>query len=173
MSQITYSIQSHGKRTVDTELLQEIYEQELPVERIKKILKIKAKEDGILRYIDWNTISSSLKETFKNSTKTGISLEFLKSIGDWIETGNTLVIVSETNNTEKIEEEDIEFSLTDNDSLQDNKIQKENNRMKYKKNIISDFQNQILSSIDINKDRDISKDPIFGIELLRSCYKIC
>lgn len=62
-----------------------------------------------------------------------ISLEFLKSIGDWIETGNTLVIVSETNNTEKIEEEDIEFSLTDNDSLQDNKIQKENNRMKYKK----------------------------------------
>ena len=69
-----------------------------------------------------------------------ISLEFLKSIGDWIETGNTLVIVSETNNTEKIEKEDIEFSFTDNDSLQDNKIQKENNRMKYKKNIISDFQ---------------------------------
>ena len=168
VSQITYSIQSHGKRTVDTELLQEIYEQELPVERRKKILKIKAKEDGILRYIDWNTISSSLKETFKNSTKTDISLEFLKSIGDWIETGNTLVIVSETNNTEKIEEEDIEFSLTDKDSLQDNKIQKENNRMKYKKNIISDFQNQILSSIDINKDRDISKDPIFGIELLRN-----
>lgn len=168
VSQITYSIQSHGKRTVDTELLQEIYEQELPVERRKKILKIKAKEDGILRYIDWNTISSSLKETFKNSTKTDISLEFLKSIGDWIETGNTLVIVSETNNTEKIEEEDIEFSLTDNDSIQDNKIQKENNRMKYKKNIISDFQNQILSSIDINKDRDISKDPIFGIELLRN-----
>jgi uncharacterized membrane protein len=168
VSQITYSIQSHGKRTVDTELLQEIYEQELPVERRKKILKIKAKEDGILRYIDWNTISSSLKETFKNSTKTDISLEFLKSIGDWIETGNTLVIVSETNNTEKIEEQDIEFSLTDKDSLQDNKIQKENNRMKYKKNIISDFQNQILSSIDINKDRDISKDPIFGIELLRN-----
>lgn len=168
VSQITYSIQSHGKRTFDTELLQEIYEQELPVERRKKILKIKAKEDGILRYIDWNTISSSLKETFKNSTKTDISLEFLKSIGDWIETGNTLVIVSETNNTEKIEEEDIEFSLTDNDSLQDNKIQKENNRMKYKKNIISDFQNQILSSIDINKDRDISKDPVFGIELLRN-----
>lgn len=73
MSQITYSIQSHGKRTFDTELLQEIYEQELPVERRKKILKIKAKEDGILRYIDWNTISSSLKETFKNSTKTDIS----------------------------------------------------------------------------------------------------
>lgn len=40
--------------------------------------------------------------------------------------------------------------------------------MKYKKNIISDFQNQILSSIDINKDRDISKDPVFGIELLRN-----
>jgi uncharacterized membrane protein len=33
VSQITYSIQSHGKRTFDTELLQEIYEQELPEEK--------------------------------------------------------------------------------------------------------------------------------------------
>ena len=69
-------------------------------------------------------------------------------------------------------EEGIELSLIDNDSIQDNKIKKENNKNytnnKYKENTISDFQNQILSSIDINKDRDISKDPMFGIELLRN-----
>ena len=40
--------------------------------------------------------------------------------------------------------------------------------MKDKQNIISDFQNQILSSVDINKDRDISRDPMLGIELLRN-----
>ena len=57
ISQIIYSIQSQGKRNVDSELLQEIYKQELPTERRKKILEIKAKENGILRYIDWNTIS--------------------------------------------------------------------------------------------------------------------
>ena len=169
ISQIIHSIQSQGKRNFDTELLQEIYEQELPVERRKKIVEIKSKENGILRYIDWNSISSSLQETFKNSHQTDISLEFTKSIGDWIETGNTLVIVSETNKDKNAgEEENIEYSLIDNDSSEDNKIQNKNNKMKYKKNIISDFQNQILSSFDINKDRDISRDPMLGIELLRN-----
>ena len=169
ISQIIHSIQSQGKRNFDTELLQEIYEQELPVERRKKIVEIKSKENGILRYIDWNSISSSLQETFKNSHQTDISLEFTKSIGDWIETGNTLVIVSETNKDKNAgEEENIEYSPIDNDSSEDNIIQKENNKMKDKQNIISDFQNQILSSIDINKDRDISRDPMLGIELLRN-----
>ena len=169
ISQIIHSIQSQGKRNFDTELLQEIYEQELPVERRKKIVEIKSKENGILRYIDWNSISSSLQETFKNSHQTDISLEFTKSIGDWIETGNTLVIVSETNKDKNAgEEESREYSLIDNDSSEDNKIQNKNNKMKYKKNIISDFQNQILSSFDINKDRDISRDPMLGIELLRN-----
>ena len=44
ISQIIHSIQSQGKRNFDTKLLQEIYEQELPVERRKKIVEIKAKE---------------------------------------------------------------------------------------------------------------------------------
>ena len=171
ISQIIYSIHSQGKRNVDSELLQEIYEQELPTERRKKILEIKAKENGILRYIDWNSISCSLHEIFKNSRKRdiSISLEFLKSIGDWIETGNSLVIVSETNNAdENKEEREIEFSFIDKNNSRDSTIQKENNRIESKKNVISDFQNQILSSIDINKDRDISKDPMLGIELLRN-----
>lgn len=73
ISQIIHSIQSQGKRNFDTELLQEIYEQELPVERRKKILEIKAKENGILSYIDWNSISCSLQETFKNSRNKDIS----------------------------------------------------------------------------------------------------
>ena len=171
ISQIIYSIHSQGKRNVDSELLQEIYEQELPTERRKKILEIKAKENGILRYIDWNSISCSLHEIFKNSRKRdiSISLEFLKSIGDWIETGNSLVIVSEINNAdENKEEQEIEFSFIDKNNSRDSTIQKENNRIESKKNVISDFQNQILSSIDINKDRDISKDPMLGIELLRN-----
>jgi uncharacterized membrane protein len=171
ISQIIYSIHSQGKRNVDSELLQEIYEQELPTERRKKILEIKAKENGILRYIDWNSISCSLHEIFKNSRKRdiSISLEFLKSIGDWIETGNSLVIVSEINNAdENKEEQEIEFSFIDKNNSRDSTIQKENNKIESKKNVISDFQNQILSSIDINKDRDISKDPMLGIELLRN-----
>ena len=171
ISQIIYSIHSQGKRNVDSELLQEIYEQELPTERRKKILEIKAKENGILRYIDWNSILCSLHEIFKNSRKRdiSISLEFLKSIGDWIETGNSLVIVSEINNAdENKEEQEIEFSFIDKNNSRDSTIQKKNNRIESKKNVISDFQNQILSSIDINKDRDISKDPMLGIELLRN-----
>ncbi len=171
ISQIIYSIHSQGKRNVDSELLQEIYEQELPTERRKKILEIKAKENGILRYIDWNSILCSLHEIFKNSRKRdiSISLEFLKSIGDWIETGNSLVIVSEINNAdENKEEREIEFSFIDKNNSRDSTIQKKNNRIESKKNVISDFQNQILSSIDINKDRDISKDLMLGIELLRN-----
>jgi len=133
-------------------------------------LEIKAKQNGILRYIDWNSISCSLQETFKTSNKTNISLEFIKSIGEWVESGNMLVIVYEVNyNGNK---EGIDSSLIDKDNPQDNIVQKENTmnqvNNQYNENFISDFQNQIISSIDINKDRDISKDPVLGIELLRN-----
>ena len=142
------------------------------IEKRKKVLEIKAKQNGILRYIDWNTISCSLQETFKNSNKTNISLEFLKSIGEWVETGNILVIVYEENNNRN-KEENILSSFIDKNSTLSNKIEKENNNKnhqntKYKESINNDFRNQILSSIDINKDRDISKDPMLGIELLRN-----
>ncbi|MGZ5510582.1 MAG: DUF2254 family protein, partial [Nitrososphaeraceae archaeon] len=171
VSQIIYSIQSQGKRNSDTELLNEIQEEESLIESRKKIVEIKAKQNGILRYIDWNSIASSLQETFKNSKKTNISLEFVKSIGEWVETGNILVVVYEANNNGN-KEEGLELSLIDNNRIEDNRIKKENNKNytnnKYIENTISDFQNQIISSIDINKDRDISKDPMLGIELLRN-----
>jgi len=170
VSQIIYSIQSQSKRNTDTELLQEIQEEESLIESRKKLLEIKAKQNGILRYIDWNSISCSLQETFKTSNKTNISLEFIKSIGEWVESGNMLVIVYEVNyNGNK---EGIDSSLIDKDNPQDNIVQKENTmnqvNNQYNENFISDFQNQIISSIDINKDRDISKDPVLGIELLRN-----
>ncbi|MGZ5491253.1 MAG: DUF2254 family protein, partial [Nitrososphaeraceae archaeon] len=104
VSQIIYSIQSQGKRNSDTELLNEIQEEESLIESRKKIVEIKAKQNGILRYIDWNSIASSLQETFKNSKKTNISLEFVKSIGEWVETGNILVVVYEANNNGNKEE---------------------------------------------------------------------
>ena len=135
-------------------------------------MEIKAKRNGIFGYIDWNTISLGLLETFKDSNKTSISLEFLKSIGEWVETGNTLVTVYEENNNEN-KEEKIKSSFVDKNSTLSNKIEKEIDNKKHlnykhKQNIINDFRNQILSSIDINKDRDISKDPMLGIELLRN-----
>jgi uncharacterized membrane protein len=171
VSQIIDSIKAEGKRNSDTELLQDIQE-ELSRERRKKILEIKAKRNGIFRYIDWNTISLGLQETFKDSNKTSISLEFIKSIGEWVETGNTLVTVYEENNNEN-KEEKIVSSFVDKNSTLSNKIEKEIDNKKHlnykhKENIINDFRNQILSSIDINKDRDISKDPMLGIELLRN-----
>ena len=172
VSQIIESIKAEGKRNSDTEILQDIQEEELSRERRKKILEIKAKRNGIFRYIDWNTISLGLQETFKDSNKTSISLEFLKSIGEWVETGNTLVTVYEENNNENKEEKLIS-SFVDKNSTLSNKIEKEIDNKKHlnykhKENIINDFRNQILSSIDINKDRDISKDPMLGIELLRN-----
>ena len=110
--------------------------------RILKLMEIKAKQNGILLYIDWNSISCILQETFKNSNKTNISLEFLKSIGEWVETGNILVIVYEVNNNRN-KEEDIESSLIDKDTPQDNRVQKENTmnqvNNKYNENFISDF----------------------------------
>ncbi|MGZ5501175.1 MAG: DUF2254 family protein, partial [Nitrososphaeraceae archaeon] len=47
VSQIIYSIQSQGKRNSDTELLNEIQEESL-IESRKKIVEIKAKQNGIL-----------------------------------------------------------------------------------------------------------------------------
>lgn len=177
VSQIISSIECEGNRNCDTELLQEIQkeaEEELPTERRKKILEIKAKRSGILRHIDWKTLSTNLQETFKNSNESNISLEFLKPVGEWVETGNILVNIYKMNNNGNKNEKDIESFLVDKNRIQNNQMEKENNdknysNNKYKENtIISNFQNKVLSSIDISKDRDISNDPMLGIELLRN-----
>ena len=177
VSQIISSIECESNRNCDTELLQEIQkeeEEELPTERRKKILEIKAKRSGILRHIDWKTLSTNLQETFKNSNESNISLEFLKPVGEWVETGNILVNIYKMNNNENKNEKDTKSFLVDKNRKQNNQMEKENNdknysNNKYKENtIISNFQNKVLSSIDISKDRDISNDPMLGIELLRN-----
>jgi uncharacterized membrane protein len=162
---------------------------------IEKVLEIESKEEGILRNIEWNALNSSLKNLTKHIEQSHMLIEFHKFVGEVVNKGNIIVsIYSDKNNVltknndklwrrkDRIEEkEEVETKREENYNQEDkiniinnnNKTNKTNNKNsndkdKKEKNLIEDLKQKIISSININKDRDISKDPFFGIELLRS-----
>jgi uncharacterized membrane protein len=154
---------------------------------IEKVLKIESKEEGLLRNIKWDTLSSSLKNLSKHIEPSHISIEFHKSVGEAVNKGNIIVsIYSDKNNViienndqlwrskDRIEERRKgETKREESDNFEDkrnviNNNKNSNDKDKKEKNLIEDLEQKVISSIDINKDRDITNDPFFGIELLRS-----
>lgn len=112
---------------------------------IGKKYQIKSKMKGVLRHIDWKIISNSLQDLAQsNDTKT-LRMEWSKSLGDWIEKDSAIATI---------------YGI-DNNNDDNNNGNPNNNRN-------NDFDQKILSAIDIAKDRDILTDPAYGIEVLRS-----
>jgi uncharacterized membrane protein len=192
VDQIICSIKPYKKRNIDKKSLLNIKDDYKPTTTLskgkeqkvqKKVLDIKSKDEGILMNIDWSKLDSSLKKIQHNNLQqSNIVIEFSKFIGDSINKGNLLAIVYEINNSinnnNKNDNKDIvekkEYTK-ENDDKKDNifnnyttKNNKSKNNDKREKNIIEDLEQKIFSSIDINKEQNISNDPVFGIELLRS-----
>ena len=167
VDQIICSIKPYEKRDIDKKYLYQIKEEKNNLRNIKKLFEIKSKQQGIVRYIDWNTIYSGLQNPAKNesteATPTNIWIEFNKSLGESVEDGNILVMIYGVDNKNK--EDDEKEENKQKDKVDNNK---NNNNKKKNKNTTNEFQQTILSSFDINKDRDISRDYTYGIELLKS-----
>ena len=167
VDQIICSIKPYEKRDIDKKYLYQIKEEKNNLRNIKKLFEIKSKQQGIVRYIDWNTIYSGLQNPAKNesteATPTNIWIEFNKSLGESVEDGNILVMIYGVDNKNK--EDDEKEENKPKDKVDNNK---NNNNKKKNKNTTNEFQQTILSSFDINKDRDISRDYTYGIELLKS-----
>ena len=153
---------------------------------VKKLLEIGSKEEeGIISKVDWDSLTSSLKKSTKNIDQSHLYIEFHKYIGESVNKGNLLVTVYgvndniNSNNNNKgrgIQEEEKEGN---NDDYKNNEIvnnnnntniknSKNNNKKEQQKKFVNDLEQKILSSININNNRDISKDPFYGIELLRT-----
>jgi hypothetical protein len=85
-------------------------------------------------------------------------MELHKSLGDWVEKDELIATIYAYDKNRDITNE----KLIDADNG--------NNQSRYnnKSNPDKSCEQRIVSYIDISKDRDISKDPKYGIELLRS-----
>ena len=145
------------------------------------ILEINSRQSGILSYIDWESISTSLTN-FGTKKQKNVWMECSKSIGEWIEKSDTIVVIYEYNNlahNEKREEsESPKNHVKDNN---DNNTYKNDNQLNNTTNnknkniddhdnntIDKDIEQKIIEGFDITPDRDLSRDPLFGIEILRS-----
>jgi uncharacterized membrane protein len=185
VDQIICSIKPFEKRDIDekyllhikneykiTELLQ-VSEQK----NLDNLLKVESKkEEGILRNINWNSLVSSLKNLTKHNEESHILIEFHKSIGETVNQGNILASVyriknnTTSNNNNKVQEKLERKEDINNHDGKYSTINNNNNKRYNKKQekLTDDLEQKIISSININKERDLSKDPFFGIELLRS-----
>jgi len=186
VDQIISSIKPFEKRDIDEKYLLHIKnEDKIPEllqvseqKNIDKLLKVESKkEEGILRNINWNSLVSSLKDLTKHNEQSPILIEFHKSIGETVNQGNILASVyriknnTTSNNDNKVKEKLERKEDINNHDGKSSTINNNNNNKKYNKKqekLTNDLEQKIISSININKERDISKDPFFGIELLRS-----
>jgi uncharacterized membrane protein len=198
VDQIICSIKPFEKRDIDERYLLHIKDEDNIAKEImskqkdiEKIMEIKSKEEGVLRNIEWNKFNSSLKNLNKNIEQSHILIEFHKFVGEVVNKGNIIVsIYSDKNNiiikdndkiwrrNSRIEERGkVETKREESYNQEGKRNIKNNNKINNKNSDYKDktenetfeeLEQKVISSININKDRDISKDPFFGIELLRS-----
>lgn len=121
-----------------------LFQERLSLSRVP-IYYLKCNTEGLLRYIDWSGISNGLQRLAKVNNMNNIQMDWSKSLGEWIETDSILARIY--GNDRK-----------DNYGKGDHAIRDSN----------KEFDQKLLSSIEIAKNRDIRTDPQYGIEILRS-----
>lgn len=140
-----------------------------------KIFSIKSTKTGIITYINWEKIQESLT---KYQTDKDLWMEWYKSIGDWSGKGEYIAVLYEyvkenTNNIPKrsqfIDPNIINKNNNQADNKKNNTINNDNtsiNNNDHYSNNDSSIKEQIVSSIRVTKDSNLSEDPILGIKLL-------
>lgn len=126
-----------------------------------KLLEIRSTKKGICKSINWQKVYFTLQNFSKIEQKNNLWMEWHKSLGDWIEKDELIASIYEYGKTidlKNAETPDTDKN-NDNHNNQDNKNKSNSDKL---------FEQRIISYIDISKDRDINKDPLYGIELLRS-----
>ncbi|CAN5779886.1 hypothetical protein BH23THE1_BH23THE1_26820 [soil metagenome] len=127
-----------------------------------KIFEINSTRKGILSYIDWNKVSETLTELASQRQK-NLWMDWSKSIGDWIEKQDNIAIVygyDEFDGNQKIEKS--------KSSIKNENYDNHGKKNQSNQDGISKFEQKLLQSMEISGDRDLTRDPLFGIEVLRS-----
>lgn len=122
------------------------------------IMDLKSNQHGVLTYIDWESISKSLTE-YGTKHEKNLWMDCNKTIGDWIEKQDTLA---------KLYEFNPQISNDKSKNINYANYEKDKNQNIMKSEDFEDFEQNLLSGLEISTDRDLSRDPLFGTEVLRS-----
>ncbi len=127
------------------------------------LLEIRSEKKGICRSIESEKIYRTLQSLSKTHKKDILWMEWYISLGDWVEK-DELIATIYANDISGVKKNEKLLNASDDYGDDDN------NHGKYstKSNHDKSYEQRIVSYIDISKDRDIFKDPTYGIELLRS-----
>ncbi|HYY71324.1 MAG TPA: DUF2254 family protein, partial [Nitrososphaeraceae archaeon] len=115
VEQIICSIKPYEKRDIDEKSLLGIKDEGKTAAALlasdqkegEKLLELGSREEGILRHIDWKSLSTSLKKLTKNLEYHHLWIEFYKFTGESVNKGNLLVSVYGVNsNSNKSKGED-------------------------------------------------------------------
>lgn len=133
-----------------------------------KLFEITSPRKGILAYMDWSKVSETFTELAALNQK-NLWIDYSKSIGDWIEKQDVLVVVYEYEDSKKnkheteslpAQEDKMVFEIESHDNA--------GGKNQHNKDNVSKAKQKLLQHIEINDDRDLERDPLFGIEVLRS-----
>ncbi|HKO65687.1 MAG TPA: DUF2254 family protein [Candidatus Nitrosocosmicus sp.] len=132
-----------------------------------RLFEIIAPHTGILAYIDWRKVSENLMELALRNQK-DLWIEYSKSIGDWIKEQDNIAIVYEFDEFIASEKKTWSQIPIEKRISLENGERKKDRRNQHSKDGISKTKQKFLRSMEITNDRDLTHDPLFGIEVLRS-----
>lgn len=133
-----------------------------------KIFEVYSSRKVILAYMDWSKISETLADLAVQNQK-NLWINYSKSVGDWIEKQDAIAVVYEYDDSKKNRDE-IESQTMQKDELVFESEKHDNVRTnnQHDKNNVSKAKQKLLQHMERNDDRDLERDPFFGIEVLRS-----
>ncbi|WP_458745993.1 DUF2254 family protein [Candidatus Nitrosocosmicus sp. T] len=132
-----------------------------------KILEINSPRKGLLAFIDWSKVSENLMDLALKKQK-NLWIDYSKSIGDWIEEQDNIAIVYEFDEFSTSEKKAWSQISGEKRISIGNLSQKKDRRNQHNKADISKTKQKFLRCMEITDDRDLARDPLFGIEVLRS-----
>jgi uncharacterized membrane protein len=132
-----------------------------------RLFEIIAPHTGILAYIDWRKVSENLMELALRNQK-DLWIEYSKSIGDWIKEQDNIAIVYEFDEFIASEKKTRSQIPIEKRISLENGERKKDRRNQHSEDGISKAKQKFLRCMEITNDRDLTHDPLFGIEVLRS-----
>lgn len=136
-----------------------------------KIFEVISPHKGILTYIDWSKVSEVFTELAVQNEK-NLWIDYSKSIGDWIEKQDVIAVVYEYNDSKKNKNETESQNAQKDESIFEIENHDDSDNVtsnnKHDEDNVNKAKQKLLQHIEISDDRDLARDPLFGIEVLRS-----
>lgn len=126
------------------------------------VFELRSNQKGIYKSIQWEKIYKILQELSKQNNDS-LWMQWYKALGDHIEKGDIIAVIYSYDDSNHSIKNNDQGNITSQNANNNNKADKNKPDINHKS-----FNKKLISHIAISKDRNISSDPSYGIELLRS-----